>query len=95
MVGVVILAAGEGKRMKSDRAKVLVEVAGRPMIDSVIEAARAVEPAKIAVVVGDRLVPSIAAGSTSAAPPMPCDALRRPSTASTAKSSSSAAIPPS
>ncbi len=60
MVGVVILAAGEGKRMKSDRAKVLVEVAGRPMIDSVIEAARAVDPAKIAVVVGDRMEQVIA-----------------------------------
>ncbi len=36
----VILAAGEGKRMKSDKPKVLCEVLGRPMIDYVIDACR-------------------------------------------------------
>ena len=36
----VILAAGEGKRMKSRVSKVLHEVSTRPMIDWVIEAAR-------------------------------------------------------
>src|SRR6516165_3570420 len=38
---VVILAAGEGKRMRSARAKVLSEVAGLAMLGHVIEAARA------------------------------------------------------
>ncbi|HHS50384.1 MAG TPA: UDP-N-acetylglucosamine pyrophosphorylase [candidate division Zixibacteria bacterium] len=60
MLGIVILAAGEGKRMKSDRAKVLVEVAGKPMIDSVLEAAKALEPDKIALVVGNRMEQVIA-----------------------------------
>jgi len=60
MIGAIVLAAGEGKRMLSDRAKVLVEVAGRPMIDSVLEAANALEPDKIAIVVGNRMEQVIA-----------------------------------
>jgi CTP:molybdopterin cytidylyltransferase MocA len=38
---VVILAAGEGKRMNSAKPKVLLPVAGRPMLAHVIDAARA------------------------------------------------------
>src|SRR5436190_1820692 len=38
---VVILAAGEGKRMNSAKPKVLLPVAGRPMLAHVINAARA------------------------------------------------------
>lgn len=49
---VVILAAGEGKRMKSARPKVLQRIAGRPMLWHVIEAARALSPAGIHVVHG-------------------------------------------
>ncbi|WP_394001865.1 bifunctional UDP-N-acetylglucosamine diphosphorylase/glucosamine-1-phosphate N-acetyltransferase GlmU [Luteimonas sp. WGS1318] len=49
---VVILAAGEGKRMKSSRPKVLQRIAGRPMLWHVIEAARALSPAGIHVVHG-------------------------------------------
>ena len=49
---VVILAAGEGKRMKSSRPKVLQRVAGRPMLSHVIDAARALHPAAIHVVHG-------------------------------------------
>ncbi|WP_411833726.1 bifunctional UDP-N-acetylglucosamine diphosphorylase/glucosamine-1-phosphate N-acetyltransferase GlmU [Pseudoxanthomonas mexicana] len=49
---VVILAAGEGKRMKSALPKVLQPVAGRPMLAHVIEAARALRPAGIHVVYG-------------------------------------------
>ncbi len=49
---VVILAAGEGKRMKSDLPKVLQPVAGRPMLAHAIEAARALSPAGIHVVYG-------------------------------------------
>lgn len=48
----VILAAGEGTRMKSTRAKVLHEVAHRPMIAHVVATARAAGSTEIAVVVG-------------------------------------------
>jgi bifunctional UDP-N-acetylglucosamine pyrophosphorylase/glucosamine-1-phosphate N-acetyltransferase len=49
---VVILAAGEGKRMKSSLPKVLQKVAGRPMLGHVIATARALAPAGIHVVHG-------------------------------------------
>lgn len=48
----IILAAGHGKRMKSDRAKVLHEVCGQPMIHYVVEAARGAGARTIVVVVG-------------------------------------------
>src|SRR5947209_2856346 len=48
----VILAAGEGTRMRSARPKVLHEVAGRPMIRHLIEALRPLEPAETVVVLG-------------------------------------------
>ena len=49
---VVILAAGEGKRMKSTKPKVLQGIAGRPMLAHVIDAARALSPDGIHVVYG-------------------------------------------
>jgi len=49
---VIILAAGEGKRMKSSLPKVLQPVAGVPMLGHVINAARALAPAAIHVVYG-------------------------------------------
>ncbi|MBV2209885.1 MAG: bifunctional UDP-N-acetylglucosamine diphosphorylase/glucosamine-1-phosphate N-acetyltransferase GlmU [Thermomonas sp.] len=49
---VVILAAGEGKRMKSDVPKVLQPIAGRPMLAHVVDAARALAPAGIHIVYG-------------------------------------------
>jgi bifunctional UDP-N-acetylglucosamine pyrophosphorylase/glucosamine-1-phosphate N-acetyltransferase len=48
----IILAAGHGKRMKSEKAKVLHEVCGRPMIRYVVEAARGAGARTIVVVVG-------------------------------------------
>src|SRR5690606_21799789 len=48
----IILAAGQGKRMKSERAKVLHEVCGRPMIHYVVEAARGAGARSIIVIVG-------------------------------------------
>src|SRR6476469_5422735 len=48
----IILAAGHGKRMKSEKAKVLHEVCGRPMIQYVVEAARGAGARTIVVVVG-------------------------------------------
>lgn len=49
---VLILAAGEGKRMRSRRPKVLMPVAGRPMLAHVIDAARSLAPARIHIVYG-------------------------------------------
>lgn len=52
LLHVIILAAGEGKRMKSALPKVLQPIAGRPMLAQVIDAARALQPAGIHVVYG-------------------------------------------
>jgi bifunctional UDP-N-acetylglucosamine pyrophosphorylase/glucosamine-1-phosphate N-acetyltransferase len=49
---VVILAAGEGKRMKSARPKVLQPIAGQPMLAHVVDAARALGAAAIHIVYG-------------------------------------------
>jgi bifunctional UDP-N-acetylglucosamine pyrophosphorylase/glucosamine-1-phosphate N-acetyltransferase len=49
---VVILAAGEGKRMKSSLPKVLQKIAGQPMLAHAIAAARELQPAGIHVVHG-------------------------------------------
>jgi bifunctional UDP-N-acetylglucosamine pyrophosphorylase/glucosamine-1-phosphate N-acetyltransferase len=51
-LSVVILAAGQGKRMKSELPKVLQPVAGRPLLKHVIDAARALEPSATYVVYG-------------------------------------------
>jgi bifunctional UDP-N-acetylglucosamine pyrophosphorylase / glucosamine-1-phosphate N-acetyltransferase len=49
---VVILAAGEGKRMKSALPKVLQKIAGRPMLAHVIDTARELGAACVHVVYG-------------------------------------------
>ena len=54
-MNIVILAAGQGKRMRSSLPKVLHPVAGRPMLAHVIASARAADPgsgARIIIVVG-------------------------------------------
>lgn len=51
-LAVLILAAGLGTRMKSNRAKVLHELGGLPVIAYVSRAARALNPEKIYVIVG-------------------------------------------
>ncbi|UCF06726.1 MAG: NTP transferase domain-containing protein [bacterium] len=48
----LVLAAGEGTRMKSPLAKVLHTVCGRPMIRYVLDTVRSISPARILVVVG-------------------------------------------
>lgn len=51
-LGVVILAAGFGTRMRSETHKVLHELAGVPMAEHVIRAARALGPDRMVVIVG-------------------------------------------
>jgi len=51
---VIILAAGEGKRMKSAQAKVLLPLAGRPLLAHVLASARQLQPQQIHVVYGHR-----------------------------------------
>jgi len=51
-LGVIVLAAGQGTRMKSSLPKVLHPVCGKPMALHVYNAAAALEPDVVAVVVG-------------------------------------------
>ena len=51
-MNVVILAAGQGKRMHSDLPKVLHPLAGKPLLAHVIATARSLEPGVICVVYG-------------------------------------------
>ena len=48
----IILAAGKGTRMKSDRHKVLHPIAGRAMIDHLLESVAALSPVRTVMVVG-------------------------------------------
>ncbi len=50
----IILAAGKGTRMKSDLHKVLHPIAGRPMLDHLLDSFTALEPTATVVVAGDR-----------------------------------------
>jgi bifunctional UDP-N-acetylglucosamine pyrophosphorylase/glucosamine-1-phosphate N-acetyltransferase len=49
---VVILAAGQGRRMNSDLPKVLQPLAGQPLLQHVIRTARSLTPANICIVYG-------------------------------------------
>lgn len=51
-LGVVVMAAGRGTRMRSSQAKVLHRIAGRPMIRYALDVARLVAGHSVAVVVG-------------------------------------------
>ena len=51
-LAVVILAAGQGKRMKSPLPKVLQPLAGQPLLRHVLARARQLEPASLHVVYG-------------------------------------------
>jgi len=48
----IVLAAGEGTRMKSTRAKVLHEIAGRSLVDHVLHAITPLDVKEVRVVVG-------------------------------------------
>ncbi len=48
----VVIAAGQGKRMRSNKAKVLHPVAGRPLVWYMVSLARQVVDARVVVVIG-------------------------------------------
>jgi bifunctional UDP-N-acetylglucosamine pyrophosphorylase/glucosamine-1-phosphate N-acetyltransferase len=52
-LGIILLAAGLGKRMKSDLPKVLHRLGGRPLISYPLRIAQGLEPDKVVVVVGN------------------------------------------
>lgn len=52
VAAVIVLAAGGGTRMKSKRSKLLHAVAGRPMLSYALDAAQALQPERLVVVVG-------------------------------------------
>ena len=51
-LGIVILAAGLGKRMRSTQAKVLHCIAGKPLLSHVVQATQLLHPDRLVVVVG-------------------------------------------
>ena len=51
-LGVVILAAGLGKRMRSEQAKVLHRLAGKPLLSHIVHATQRLHPDRLVVVVG-------------------------------------------
>jgi bifunctional UDP-N-acetylglucosamine pyrophosphorylase/glucosamine-1-phosphate N-acetyltransferase len=63
-LAVVVLAAGQGTRMKSDLPKVLHPLAGRPMLSYVLDNVAPLEPERVVVVVGK----DMAAVEAAAAP---------------------------
>jgi bifunctional UDP-N-acetylglucosamine pyrophosphorylase/glucosamine-1-phosphate N-acetyltransferase len=51
-IGVIILAAGLGKRMKSRLPKVMHPLSGKPLLSHVLATARRLKPEKVAIIVG-------------------------------------------
>src|SRR5262245_4491002 len=51
-LGAVVLAAGLGTRMRSERAKVLHEIGGQPLLAYPLATLAALDPARVAVVIG-------------------------------------------
>ncbi|ETK31039.1 bifunctional UDP-N-acetylglucosamine diphosphorylase/glucosamine-1-phosphate N-acetyltransferase GlmU [Microbispora sp. ATCC PTA-5024] len=68
---VIVLAAGEGTRMKSKTPKVLHEICGLALVDHMLAAARGLGPESLIVVVGharDRVEAHLAASAPDARP---------------------------
>jgi len=61
---IIILAAGEGTRMKSTRPKMLQTVGGRPMLSHLLDTAVSLEPEQVHVVAGSGLEAVMAACSS-------------------------------
>jgi len=53
-LSVIVLAAGEGRRMRSAHPKVLADLAGRPLLTHVLDTARDLGAERVRVVVGHR-----------------------------------------
>jgi len=53
-IAAIILAAGKGERMKSDRPKVLHTICGRPMVEYVLDLARSLKIKNTVVVLGHK-----------------------------------------
>ncbi|MBN1898134.1 MAG: bifunctional UDP-N-acetylglucosamine diphosphorylase/glucosamine-1-phosphate N-acetyltransferase GlmU [Spirochaetes bacterium] len=53
-LSVIILAAGHGTRMKSQRPKILHAVAGKPMLHCILDQLKVLNPDKVVIVVGSR-----------------------------------------
>ena len=49
---VIILAAGKGTRMENSLAKVLIPIAGKPILEFVLDTAERLNPTRTIVVVG-------------------------------------------
>ncbi len=49
---IVVIAAGQGKRMHSALPKVLHPLAGRPLVAHVLDAARSLAPEALCLVIG-------------------------------------------
>ncbi len=64
-INVVVLAAGQGKRMKSDLPKVLHRLSDKPLLGHVLDTARSLSPHRIVVVYGHggNIVPETMAAS--------------------------------
>src|SRR6185312_3958691 len=52
LLSTVVLAAGEGTRMRSSTPKVLHPIAGRPLVEHAVRAAAGLNPEHLVVVVG-------------------------------------------
>jgi len=54
-ISTIILAAGKGTRMKSDLPKVMHKIAGREMVNLVIDEVKSLNPLNVSVVVSDEM----------------------------------------